>query len=72
MTSGHPAIVRAHSCAMVMSVAPGKNRRSSTAEGAVEHDGTIDGSGNPVAADLEPAPAQPVAAPIIDANPATA
>jgi adenine/guanine/hypoxanthine permease len=48
------------------------NRRSSAVEGAAEHDGTVDGSGNPVAADLEPAPAQPVAAPIIDANPATA
>jgi AGZA family xanthine/uracil permease-like MFS transporter len=48
------------------------NRRSSAAEGAVEHDGTVDGSGNPVAADLEPRPAEPVAAPVLDGKPATA
>jgi AGZA family xanthine/uracil permease-like MFS transporter len=46
------------------------NRNRSAVEGAAEQpDGTVDGSGNPVAADLEP---QPVAAPIVDGRPATA
>jgi AGZA family xanthine/uracil permease-like MFS transporter len=45
------------------------DRRRPGTEGAVEHDGTVDGSGNPVAADLEP---QPVSAPIVDGKPATA
>jgi adenine/guanine/hypoxanthine permease len=44
-------------------------RRSSAAGGMVEHDGTVDGSGHPVAADLEPAP---MAAPVVDGKPATA